>query len=131
MRPKVKLLVGVVLLLALTFGSSAFGWLTRGDRVDGAVWGALGSQEYVDVLVVTRFKPELFHRDKLQAVGSLGAGATGTSIVVNHVSRRGVDEMATMYWIERVELRPLPAPKGKAAVFGAGSVEANPVPIGS
>lgn len=99
----VRLLVpAAVALLALEAGP-LYGALTANSRLSPALRQALRQDlPAYSVVVAFPFRPEFFHINKLQQIGTV-AGVEGTRIRVFQVTAAQVREIAGFYWVKQVD----------------------------
>jgi len=103
-RLLVRLAAPVVIAVALLGAPPAYGQLTTTQRISPALSGELndGSPLYA-VSVELPFQPEYYHIHRLQEIGTV-AGVQGRAIRVLQLSADQVREIASFYWVERVDV---------------------------
>lgn len=90
-------------LLALEAGP-LYGILTANSRLSPALQQQLRQDLPVySVMVTFPFRPEFFHINKLQQIGTV-AGVEGSRIRVFQVTAAQVREIAGFYWIKQVDV---------------------------
>ena len=99
----VRFLLAVALVLG---GYAAYGRITAPWRIAPALQAELARGGYADIAVRLAFKPEQFHINLLQQVGTV-RGVRGDVVLVGRVPAAEVERLARYYWIRRIE--PLPA----------------------
>ncbi len=99
----VRFLLAVALLLG---GFGAYGRLTAPWRIAPALKPDLARGGYADIAVELAFKPEQFHINLLQQVGTV-RGVRGEVVLVGRVPVAEVRRLSRYYWIRRIE--PLPS----------------------
>ena len=81
----------------------AYGQLTAGQRISPALERELGDGSPVyAVSVELPFQPEYYHIHRLQEIGTV-AGVQGRRVRVLQLSADQVREIASFYWVERVD----------------------------
>jgi hypothetical protein len=87
----------------------AYGQLTAAQRISPTLERELGdgSPAY-SVSVELPFQPEYYHIHRLQEIGTV-AGVQGRRVRVLGVSVDQVREIASFYWVERVDALDLPS----------------------
>ena len=90
-------------------GYTAYGWVTAPWRIAPALKAELGRGGYADIAVRLPFKPEQFHINLLQQVGTV-RGVRGDVVLVGRVPVAEVRRLSHYYWIRRIE--PLGSPSG-------------------
>ncbi len=97
--------MGELILLALLLllgGFAAYGRITAPWRIAPALQAELAHGGYADIAVKLPFKPEQFHINLLQQVGTV-RGVRGTVVLVGRVPAAEVERLARYYWIRRIE----------------------------
>jgi hypothetical protein len=99
----VRLLVpAAIAVLALEAGP-LYGAFTANSRLSPALRQALRQDLPVySVVVAFPFRPEFFHVNKLQQIGTV-AGVEGNRIRVFQLTAAQVREIAGFYWVEKVD----------------------------
>ncbi len=98
-----RFLLAVGLVLG---GSAVYGRVTAPWRIAPALKAELARGGYADIAVSLAFKPEQFHINLLQQVGTV-RGVRGEVVLVGRVPVAEVRRLSRYYWIRRIE--PLPA----------------------
>jgi hypothetical protein len=102
----VRFLLAVAVVLG---GYAAYGRLTAPWRMAPALQAELARGGYADIAVRLPFKPEQFHINLFQQVGTV-RGVRGDVVLVGRVPAADVERLARYYWIRRIE--PLTSPTG-------------------
>lgn len=95
----VRFLLAVVLVLG---GYMAYGRLTAPSRIAPALRAELASGGYVDIAVRLPFKPEQFHINLFQQVGTV-RGVQGNVVLIGRVRTADVTRLARYYWIQHID----------------------------
>ena len=104
-RRDIRFLLVVVVCFAIFTG---YGFITGPSRITDRLHKALeASPERVNIVVTAKFPPEEFHMGIYQDVGAM-RGSKGRSSTLFRVKPRNVKALARHYWIERIDLAPLP-----------------------
>ena len=98
-----QLVIGIVLLAAILEGQQLYGVVTARARLDPALRNAVTP---VDVVVVLPFQPERFHSERLAQFGVFGGRDRAVNrIRLQHVSPENLHRLASLAWVERIEMR--------------------------
>lgn len=103
MSANVRLLIGVVILLAVGFGPGLAGALMTPAEIEESLRAIDGRQ---DVLVTMVPTAEQFHLQQLQDRGSLGRRIEKQTITFLRASQEDISWMSRQFWIVRVEPAP-------------------------
>ncbi len=96
-----KLVLGVLIVLAVLYGQQVVGILTRTTRIDPAI----PRDGLVNVVAVVGFEPERFHNERLATYGMFsGRDGSLRRIRLRQVSQDQLQGLASLPWIDRVEL---------------------------
>jgi hypothetical protein len=99
----IRLLVPALAAVAVIGSPYLYGQMTAESRITPALQHELGDGSYAySVLVDMNFQPEAFHIQQLQAIGTV-AGVTGHRVRVLQLTADQVREIASFYWVSRVE----------------------------
>jgi len=111
MRLLVRLLIPAAAMAVALEASPLYGALTATSRLSPALQQKLRENLPVySVVVRFPFRPEFFHINKLQRIGTV-AGVEGNSIRVLELTPAQVREIASFYWVKRVDpLEETPGP---------------------
>jgi hypothetical protein len=103
-RLLVRLGATAAIAILLLGAAPAYGRLTAPQRVSPALERELsdGSPVYA-VSVELPFQPEYYHVHRLQQIGTV-AGVQGRQVRVLQLSADQVREIASFYWVERVDV---------------------------
>ena len=99
----VRFLLVVTLLLGVY---SAYGRFTAQWRIAPGLQAELARGGYADIAVRLSFKPEQFHINLFQQVGTV-RGVRGDVVLIGRVRTADVARLARYYWIQHID--PLPA----------------------
>jgi hypothetical protein len=103
-RLLVRLAVPAAVAVVVLGAAPAYGQLTAPQRISPALQQELGNGSLVyAVSVELPFQPEYYHVHRLQQVGTV-AGVQGRRIRVLQLSADQVREIASFYWVERVDV---------------------------
>jgi hypothetical protein len=103
-RLLVRLAAPAAIALVLLGATPAYGQLTEGQRISPALERELGDGSPVyAVSVELPFQPEYYHIHKLQEIGTV-AGVQGRRVRVLQLSADQVRDIASFYWVERVDV---------------------------
>jgi hypothetical protein len=104
MRLLVRLAAPAVIAVAALGASPAYGQLTASQRMTPALQRELGDGSLAySVSVEMPFQPEYYHVHRLQEIGTV-AGVQGHSVRVLQLSADQVREIASFYWVQRVDV---------------------------
>jgi hypothetical protein len=95
----VRFLLAVALVLG---GYAAYGRLTAPWRIAPALQAELARGGYADIAVRLSFKPEQFHINLFQQVGTV-RGVRGDVVLVGRVHAADVERLARYYWIRHID----------------------------
>jgi hypothetical protein len=96
-----RVLSGIVIILALYFGPTAYGSVTSGARVDACLAGSSGPS---DVVVRLGFVPGPSQLEELQRYGRYGGSDGGLeTVVLLGVPPANLRLLGNLYWIDRLE----------------------------
>ncbi|HEV2280831.1 MAG TPA: hypothetical protein VGX75_00390 [bacterium] len=99
-----RLLVSAAAALLALEAGPLYGTLTANSRLSPALQQRLRQDLPVySVMVTFPFRPEFFHINKLQQIGTV-AGVEGSRIRVFQVTAAQVREIAGFYWIKQVDV---------------------------
>ena len=99
----VRFLLAVALIVC---GYAAYGRLTAPYRIAPALQADLARGGYADIAVRLSFKPEQFHTNLFQKVGTV-RGVRDDVVLIGRVRTEDVERLARNYWIQHID--PLPA----------------------
>jgi len=103
-RLLVRLAVPAVIAVVVLGAAPAYGQLTATQRISPALERELGDGSPVySVSVELPFQPEYYHIHRLQEIGTV-AGVQGHGVRVLQLSADQVREIASFYWVERVDV---------------------------
>ncbi len=98
-----RLLVPAAVALLVLEAAPLYGALTADRRLSPALRQQLRQDlPAYSVIVTFPFRPEFFHINKLQQIGTV-AGVEGTRIRVFQLTAAQVREIAGFYWVKRVD----------------------------
>jgi len=98
---RLRLLLGVLLILVILYGQDLLGRATAGGRLDPALRDVTGP---VSVVAVLDFTPERFHNERLARYGVFaGRDKTVNRIRLRQVSPENLARLAAVYWVSRIE----------------------------
>ena len=99
-----RLVAPALIAIAVLGAPAAYGQLTASQRISPALARELndGSPLYA-VSVVLPFQPEYYHVHRLQDIGTV-AGVQGHRVRVLQLTADQVREIASFYWVERVDV---------------------------
>ncbi|MPZ88735.1 MAG: hypothetical protein GEU81_11810 [Nitriliruptorales bacterium] len=102
MRPPVRLVVGVVVVVLLVAGEPALGWLLAPGKVGD---GLAQVDSETAVVVQLAVEPQRFHVERLSQFGFYG-GREGDPrrIRLTRVRPDAVREIASLLWVQSVEI---------------------------
>ncbi len=102
--------VRFVLAVALILGGyAAYGRLTAPHRIAPALQVDLARGGYADIAVRLPFKPEQFHINLFQKIGTV-RGVREDVVLIGRVRAADVERLARYYWIRHIDpLPPTPA----------------------
>ena len=103
----VRFLLAVALLLG---GYAAYGRLSAPYRISPTLQGHLARGGYADIAVRLPFKPEQFHINLFQKVGTV-RGVREDVVFIGRVRTADVERLARYYWIQHIDTLPA-APGG-------------------
>lgn len=114
MRPVSTLLkhktIRFLLVVALVLGGyTAYARLTAPGRIASALEVELARGGYADIAVRLSFKPEQFHINLFQQLGTV-RGVRGDVVLIGRVRAADVRRLARYYWIQHID--PLSAGPG-------------------
>lgn len=95
----VRFLLAVSLLLG---GYAVYGRVTAPSRIAPALQTELARGGYVDIAVRLPFKPEQFHINLFQQLGTV-RGVQGNVVPIGRVRASDVKRLARYYWIEHID----------------------------
>lgn len=102
LRPWIRPIIGIVLVLALTVGDDALGWATAGGKLDPELRSV---DQRADIVVTMDFEPERFHAEILSTLGVFaGRGETNSQIRLRSVRPENVRTVSRLFWVESVEV---------------------------
>jgi hypothetical protein len=104
----VRLAAGVVLIAGIVAGPGLYGRATGAGRLAPSLQHVTGS---ANVRVVLAFQPQAFHQSQLSAYGVF-AGRHGNTVVLLDVPADRLGDLASIYWVAKVE--PLKPPGERA-----------------
>lgn len=99
----VRFLLVVAVILG---GYAAYGRLTAPYRIAPVLQADLARGGYADIAVRLPFKPEQFHINLFQKVGTV-RGVRDDVVLIGRVHAADVERLARYYWIQHID--PLPA----------------------
>jgi hypothetical protein len=103
-RLLVRLAVPAAIAVVVLGAPPAYGQLTATQRISPALQSELGDGSPVySVSVELPFQPEYYHIHRLQEIGTV-AGVQGHGVRVLQLSADQVREIASFYWVERVDV---------------------------
>jgi hypothetical protein len=92
-------------LLAVSFvlgGYVAYGRLTAPLRIAPVLQTELAHGGYIDIAVRLPFKPEQFHINLFQQVGTV-RGVQGNVVLIGRVRATDVERLARYYWVQHID----------------------------
>ena len=95
----VRFLLAVALVLG---GYAAYGRLTAPWRIAPALQAELARGGYADIAVRLPFKPEQFHINLFQQVGTV-RGVRGNVVLIGRVRSADVKRLSRYYWIQHID----------------------------
>ena len=102
-RLLVRLAAPAAIAILALVAAPAYGQMTAGQRISPALERELGDGSPVyAVSVELPFQPEYYHIHRLQQIGTV-AGVQGRRVRVLQLSADQVREIASFYWVERVD----------------------------
>jgi hypothetical protein len=101
----IQFLLAVALLLG---GYAAYGRLTAPSRIAPALQADLSRGGYADIAVRLSFKPEQYHINLFQKIGTV-RGVKEDVVLIGRVRTADVERLARYYWIQHISPLP-PAP---------------------
>ena len=102
-RLLVRLAAPAAIAVLVLCAPPAYGQVTAAQRISPALERELGDGSPVyAVSVELPFQPEYYHIHRLQEIGTV-AGVQGQRVRVLQVSADQVREIASFYWVERVD----------------------------
>ena len=102
-RLLVRLAVPALATAIVLAAAPLYGLLNADSKIDPRLKQELGDGSYAySVKVELGSQPEYFHVKKLQQVGTV-AGISGHTVRVLQLTPDEVHEIASFYWVERVE----------------------------
>ena len=95
--------VRFLLVVALLFGGyTAYARLTAPWRIAPALEAELAREDYADIAVRLSFKPEQFHINLFQQVGTV-RGVRGDVVLIGRVRSADVKRLSRYYWIQHID----------------------------
>ena len=95
--------VRFLLVVALLFGGyTAYARLTAPRRMAPALEAELAREDYADIAVRLSFKPEQFHINLFQQVGTV-RGVRGDLVLISRVRSADVKRLSRYYWIQHID----------------------------
>ena len=99
-----RLAVPAAIAVAVLGAPPAYGQLTATQRISPALERELGDgSPLYSVSVELPFQAEYYHIHRLQEIGTV-AGVQGRRVRVLQLSQDQVREVASFYWVERVDV---------------------------
>lgn len=102
-RRDARFLIVVGVILGLYYGH---GYVNGPSRISDRLHERLDQGENrVNILVTSKFPPEVFHMGVYQELGSV-RGTTGSTTTLYKVKPANVRALSRRYWIEKIDLAP-------------------------
>lgn len=100
--PLISLAAGVLIVIALIWGPSAYGVATASGRLAPELREATGPR---DVTVRLTFKAEVFHVRELSRYGIFAGSPSEGVIQLARVPPQNLPALAQVYWVHTIEPR--------------------------